>query len=267
MSAPTTSGVAIPLARPVTPLDEDDPRLERHRRSWMVDGIGILGQARISAARVLVVGAGGLGSPVLAYLVAAGVATIGVCDDDRVEVANLQRQILYRTDHVGALKAEVAADCLAGLAPDCEVRAFGRVTAGFLDRQAGAWDLIIDCSDDYATKYEVADWCAATGTPLVWGTVVGARFQVSVFWSSPPSPIPPTSLRMLHSQPPPVGATPSSSTDGVLGPVAGQAGAVMATEAIKVIAGFGRPLIGSVLVVDAAAQRHDILVFAPWEER
>ncbi|WP_235821290.1 HesA/MoeB/ThiF family protein [Actinomyces mediterranea] len=265
MSAPATNAVTIPLARPVIPLDENDPRLERHRRSWMVDGIGPLGQARLGAARVLVVGAGGLGSPVLAYLAAAGVAVVGMCDHDRVEETNLQRQILYRSDHVGALKTDAAADSLAALSPDCELRPFGRVTAEFLDEQAGAWDVIIDCSDDYTTKYEVADWCASSGTPLVWGTAVGTRFQVSVFWSAPPSPVPPTSLRMLHAQPPPMGATPSSQTDGVLGPVAGQAGAVMATEAIKLIAGFGRPLIGSVLVVDAASQRHDILVFAPWE--
>lgn len=254
--------VAIPLRGAPAPLG--GPAAQRYRRNWLVAGVGEAGQARIAAARVLVVGAGGLGSPVLLYLTAAGVGTIGVCDSDRVEVSNLQRQLLHSEEDVGRAKPESAVRRLSALNSDVRFEQHPHVTREWLEAHGRDWDLVVECADTFGAKYMVADWCAEAGVPLVWGTVVAMAYQVSVFWSRPPAPVPPTSLRSLHPVEPAPGTTPASPEAGVLGPVVGQAGTTMATEALKVIAGFGEPLLGRVLVVDAAKQRADVLTFAPW---
>ena len=231
--------VALPLINAPVAYEAGDPALERFRRNWLVSGIGEAGQARLAASRVLVVGAGGLGSPVLLYLTAAGVGTIGICDSDVVDTSNLQRQLLHGESDVGDPKPDSAVRHLSGLNSMVHFERFGHVTREWLDEPGRV--------------------------PLVWGTVVRMACQVSVFWSAAPAPVPALTLRSLHPVQPPPGATPASPEVGVLGPVVGQAGTAMATEAIKVLVGFGEPLIGRVLMVDAATQRTDVLTFAPWE--
>lgn len=256
--------VALPLLHQPGPYEAGDPALERFRRNWLVSGIGEAGQARLAAARVLVVGAGGLGSPVLLYLTAAGIGTIGICDSDVVEVSNLQRQLLHGEGDVGDPKPDSAVRHLNGLNSSVRFERYGHVTREWLDEHGREWDLIVECTDSFDSKYLVADYCADSGVPLVWGTVVSMVFQVSVFWSAAPAPVPSLTLRSLHPVKPAPGTTPASPKVGVLGPVVGQAGTAMATEAIKLLVGFGEPLIGRVLMTDAATQRADVLTFAPW---
>ena len=256
--------VALPLINEPGPYEAGDPALERFRRNWLVSGIGEAGQARLAAARVLVVGAGGLGSPVLLCLTAAGIGTIGICDSDVVEVSNLQRQLLHGEGDVGDPKPDSAVRHLNGLNSSVRFERYGHVTREWLDEHGREWDLIVECTDSFDSKYLVADYCADSGVPLVWGTVVSMAFQVSVFWSAAPAPVPSLTLRSLHPVKPAPGTTPASPKVGVLGPVVGQAGTAMATEAIKLLVGFGEPLIGRVLMTDAATQRADVLTFAPW---
>ena len=256
--------VALPLINQPVPYEAGDPALERFRRNWLVSGIGEAGQARLAAARVLVVGAGGLGSPVLLYLTAAGIGTIGICDSDVVEVSNLQRQLLHGEGDVGDPKPDSAVRHLSGLNSSVHFERYGHVTREWLDEHGREWDLIVECTDSFDSKYLVADYCADSGVPLVWGTVVSMAFQVSVFWAAAPAPVPSLTLRSLHPVKPAPGTTPASPKVGVLGPVVGQAGTAMATEAIKLLVGFGEPLIGRVLMMDAATQRADVLTFAPW---
>jgi len=254
----------------VTRLDDD--QRERYARNLLLPGFGEEAQSRLLEAKVLVVGAGGLGSPVLLYLAAAGVGHLGVADGDAVEAANLQRQVIHSRGSVGTPKTASAAARLRDLQPDVRVIEHGRVTpAGAADLFA-RHDVVVDCTDTFASKYLVADACAAVGVPLVWGTIVGMSFQVSVFWTAAPAPHPAVSLRDLHPLPPPAGATPSSLDVGVLGAACGQAGSVMAAEAIKLITGVGTPLLGRVLVADAGAGRWDVLPFnthaeEPWRSR
>ena len=257
--------VALALINQPVPYEAGDPALERFRRNWLVSGIGEAGQARLAAARVLVVGAGGLGSPVLLYLTAAGVGTIGICDADVVEVSNLQRQLLHGEGDVGDPKPDSAVRHLSGLNSSVHFERYGHVTREWLDEHGREWDLIVECTDNFDAKYLVADYCADSGVPLVWGTVVSMAFQVSVFWSAAPAPVPSLTLRSLHPVKPAPGTTPASPKVGVLGPVVGQAGTAMATEAVKLLVGFGEPLIGRVLMTDAATQRADVLTFAPWD--
>ena len=173
--------VALPLHVAPVPYEAGDPALERFRRNWLVSGIGEAGQARLAAARVLVVGAGGLGSPVLLYLTAAGVGTIGICDSDVVEVSNLQRQLLHGEGDVGVPKPDSAVRHLRALNSGVRFERFGHVTREWLDEHGRDWDLIVECTDSFDSKYLVADYCADSGVPLVWGTVVSMAFQVSVF--------------------------------------------------------------------------------------
>ena len=257
--------VALPLINAPAPYEAGDPALERFRRNWLVSGIGQAGQARLAAARVLVVGAGGLGSPVLLYLTAAGIGTIGICDSDVVDTSNLQRQLLHGEADVGDPKPDSAVRHLNALNSGVCFERYGHVTREWLDEHGREWDLIVECTDSFDAKYLVSDYCADSGVPLVWGTVVRMAFQVSVFWSAAPAPVPSLSLRSLHPVKPAPGTTPASPEVGVLGPVVGQAGTAMATEAIKLLVGFGEPLVGRVLTVDAATQRADVLTFAPWD--
>lgn len=250
----------LELRSPVLPVS--DAQAARHRRTWLVAGIGEAGQARIAAARVLVIGAGGLGSPVLLYLAAAGVGTLGVCDSDLVEISNLQRQLIHGEADVGTPKPASAAAHLAGLNHAVRVEQYPHATRPLLDEHGADWDIVMDCTDSFTAKYLVADWAAGSGVPLIWGTVVGSAFQLSVFWSRPSDGLPATRLRDLHPREPAPGTTPTSARSGVLGPVVGQVGTAMATEALKLITGVGEPLVGQVLVGDAARNRYETLRFA-----
>lgn len=250
------------------PLVEPGPELspaevERYARHLLLPGIGSLGQRRLRNARVCVIGAGGLGSPVLQYLAAAGVGTLGIVDDDTVSLSNLQRQVLHGVDDVGRAKVESAAATLAALAPEVRVVTHEvRLTAQTVDL-IGGYDLVVDGSDNFATRYLVNDACVRLGLPEVWGSVLRFDAQVSVFWGRPPRGVPAVQLRDLFPAPPPPDAVPSCAEAGVLGALCGQVGTVMATEAIKLITGAGRSLLGRVLVLDALDQRWTEIALTP----
>jgi Dinucleotide-utilizing enzymes involved in molybdopterin and thiamine biosynthesis family 2 len=243
-----------PLVAPADALPADE--VERTSRQLRLPEIGEEGQRRLFAAKVCVLGAGGLGSPALLYLAAAGVGTIGVVDDDLVEASNLQRQIAHATADVGDAKSASAADAVRALAPRTRVIEHReRLTdANALELLSG-YDLVLDGTDTFETRYLVSDVCAELGIPVVWASVLRFDAQVSVFWSRPPAGIRPVTLRDVFPTAPEPGEVPSCSVAGVLGPLCGQAGSVMATEAIKLICGIGEPLIGRMLVLDALAGR------------
>ena len=234
-----------PLVAPGPPLDAE--QVQRYSRHLLLPEIGETGQRRLANARVLVVGAGGLGSPVLTYLAAAGVGTIGVVDDDVVDASNLQRQVVHGTPDVGRPKVDSAVEALARLNPLVRVVPH-RVrldAAGALELLRG-YDVVVDGADNFATRYLVSDACELLGLPEVWGSVFRFDAQVSVFWAGHG----PT-YRHLFPDPPPPGAVPSCAEGGVLGAMVGAVGAVMATEVVKLVTGAGRPLLGRLLVLDA----------------
>ncbi len=231
--------VALPL---------DDARLMRYARHILLDELGIEGQERLLAARVLIVGAGGLGSPVALYLAAAGVGRIVLADDDVVELSNLQRQILHTMSGLGRPKAESGRDALAALNPDVRVDArVERLDDARLVELAGQVDLVLDCSDNFATRHAINRACIATARPLVSGAAIRFAGQVSVYdLRDPASPC----YHCLFPESDPVSEARCATT-GVLGPLLGMVGSVQATEAIKLIAGVGTPLVGRLLSVDA----------------
>jgi adenylyltransferase/sulfurtransferase len=225
--------------------------LRRYSRHLLIPEVGLEGQERLSRGRVLVVGAGGLGSPVLAYLAAAGVGRILLIDDDTVDVTNLQRQIIYDTGDVGELKAQRAAERLRALNPQIAVDAlpvrFAAANARELVRLA---DVVVDGSDTFATRYLVNDACVLEGKPDVYGSIFRFDGQVSVF-GAPGGPC----YRCLYPEAPPEHLVPSCSEGGVLGVLAGMVGSFQANEAIKLLLGIGSPLIGRLLLIDALDAR------------
>ncbi|SKC61424.1 ThiF family adenylyltransferase [Okibacterium fritillariae] len=240
------------------PLVEPGPalspaQLERFSRHVALPGLGLTGQRRLANARVLVVGAGGLGSPVLHYLTAAGIGTLGVLDDDTVDVSNLQRQVIHSTATVGMPKAESAARAMCAINPDVrvEVHPVRLTPENALDLFA-RYDVIVDGTDNFFTRYLANDTAAVLGKPYVWGSVLRYDAQVSVFWQGAPDgrsldyrdllPIPPNDDDVL-----------SCSDAGVLGAVCGLVGSMMATETIKLVAGVGDVLLGRVQNFDALA--------------
>ncbi len=227
----------------------------RYSRHLLLPEIGSSGQGRLAAARVLVVGAGGLGSPTLLYLAAAGVGTIGIVDDDTVDLSNLQRQIVHTTAGVGASKVASAAEAVARLNPSVRVEAHPqRLTAETADALVAAYDLVVDGADNFATRYAVNDACVRAGVPLVWASVLRFDAQVAVWWAGH-GPC----LRCVFPDEPPADAVPSCAEAGVLGALCGAVGSVQATEAIKLILDIGEPLIGRVLVHDGLRQSWDSL--------
>lgn len=253
------SAITIPLRQELRPLTEE--QRQRYLRNFLVTGIDIAGQERICAAKVLVIGAGGLGSPVITYLAAAGVGTIGICDSDVVEIHNLQRQVIHSMADLAQPKVQSAKKWITGLNPDVQVQTYPHVTRKFLQQELAQWDLVVECTDNFNAKFLVADECAAAGVPLVWGTVVGLDYQISVFWSQPPQGVTPTHLRMLFPEIPANGTTPASTEVGVLGPVVGITGSTMAVEALKLVAGFGEPLFGKILVGNARTHRVEVVPY------
>lgn len=250
------------MLRPSSPVSPDGPGSApdlRYRRNIDVPGLGEVGQARLRAARVLVVGAGGLGSPVLVYLAAAGIGTLGIADGDVVEVSNLQRQVIHPEAAVGTNKAASAARRLADLNSEVafeviEEMVRAETAVGLFAR----YDLVLDCCDTFAAKLMLADAAQAAGVPLVWGSAVSMQGQVSVF-GVPDETGRRWTLRDLVPVEPERGTYPLAVDVGVLGAMVGQVGSVMATEAIKLLAGFGQPLAGRVLILDAAAGRWDVV--------
>jgi molybdopterin/thiamine biosynthesis adenylyltransferase/rhodanese-related sulfurtransferase len=245
-----------PLVEPIARLSgAESVRTARQRR---LPQLNELGQRRLANARVLVLGAGGLGSPALVYLAAAGVGTIGIVDADDVEPSNLQRQIVHGQADVGRPKVVSAAESIARIAPEAEVVQHAeRLDAGNAAAIIGGYDVVIDGTDNFPTRFLVNDTCAALGLPLVWASVLRFDAQLSVFWATPPaeSGLTGVHLRDLFPTPPAEGEVPNCAEAGVLGALCGQVGSLMATEAIKLIAGIGSPLIGRVLVIDALSGR------------
>ncbi len=245
-----------PLLAPGPALTGD--QVSRYSRHLLMPTIGEGGQRRLLAARVAVVGAGGLGSPSLLYLAGAGVGRITVIDDDLVDETNLQRQVIHSSTDVGRPKVDSALERLRALNPDVEVVGV-RDHLGTDNAEAllADHDLVLDGSDNFDTRYAVADACDALGVPLVWAAVYRTEAHLTVFWPGAPEGLPATGLRDLFPEPPAPGTVPACGDAGVVGPLVGQVGSMMATEAIKLITGVGTPLLGRVLFIDvlAATQR------------
>jgi adenylyltransferase/sulfurtransferase len=235
----------------LTPSLAGRTELRRYSRHLLIPEVGLGGQEKLAAARVLCVGAGGLGSPVLAYLAAAGVGRIGIVDDDTVDLTNLQRQILYRTDDVGAPKASTAAERLRALNPQIAVDPIGvRFTADNARALVRLYDVVVDGTDTFGSRYLVNDACVLEGKPDVYGSIFRFDGQVSIF-GAPGGPC----YRCLYPQPPPDHLVPSCAEGGVLGALAGIVGTWQAAEALKLILGIGSPLVGRLLLIDALDAR------------
>jgi molybdopterin/thiamine biosynthesis adenylyltransferase len=250
MAAPSSSGGFD--------LDFSEAEIQRYSRHILLPEIGGAGQARLRRARVLVVGAGGLGSPLLLYLAAGGVGTIGIVDDDRVELSNLQRQIAHRMDSLGTAKTVSAAAAARAINPDVEIVEHGlRLTAPEAAALIPSYDIVCDGSDNFSTRYLVADTCVRAGRVLVSAAVQRFEGQLSVF--KPHLDALGPCYRCLYPQAPPAGMFPSCAEAGVLGAVTGVMGTLQATETIKEILGVGESLSGRLLLWDALATRFRII--------
>ncbi len=219
----------------------------RYSRHLILPDVGLDGQKKLKAARVLVVGAGGLGSPLALYLAAAGVGTLGIVDFNVVDLTNLQRQVLHGTKDVGRSKLQSAIDRLRDVNPHVTVEPFEvRLTSDNALEIVEAFDIVVDGTDNFATRYLVNDACVLTGRPNVYGSIFRFEGQASVF-STADGPC----YQCLFREPPPPGLVPSCAEGGVLGVLPGLIGTIQATEAIKLVLGIGEPLIGRLLLVDA----------------
>ena len=245
----TTQTSLPPLVEPALQLSRDE--VARYSRHLIIPDLGVDGQKRLKNARVLVIGAGGLGAPTLLYLAAAGVGTIGIVDFDVVDESNLQRQIIHGVADVGRSKAQSARDSIAAINPLIEVRLhefrLDRSNAVELFEQ---YDLILDGTDNFATRYLVNDAAVLAGKPYVWGSIYRFDGQVSVFWEDAPNGRG-LNYRDLYPEPPPPGMVPSCAEGGVLGIICASVASVMGTEAIKLITGIGEPLLGRLMIYDA----------------
>lgn len=225
--------------------------IRRYGRQMVMPEVGPDGQQRLKEARVLIVGAGGLGSPAALYLAAAGVGTLGIIDFDRVEESNLHRQILYGESDIGRPKVEVAAQRLAEVNPHIDIETIGtRLDASNARQTIAGYDLVVDGSDNFPTRYLVNDTCVSVGRPDVFGSVLRFEGQVSVF-AAEEGPC----YRCLFAEPPPPGLVPSCAEGGVLGVLPGIIGALQAHEAIKLLLGLGDTLVGRLLVFDGVKMR------------
>jgi molybdopterin/thiamine biosynthesis adenylyltransferase len=222
-----------------------EEEVERYARHLVLREIGGAGQQKLAAARVLIVGAGGLGAPAALYLAAAGVGVLGLVDPDTVALSNLQRQVLYSTADIGREKVDAAAERLSALNPHLQVEAHAvRVASDNADQVIAGYDLVLDGTDDFATRFAVSDACVRAGTPLVSGAIGRWTGQVGVFEGRP-------CYRCLVPEVPPEAET--CAAVGVVGALAGVIGSMMALEAVKRIAEAGEPLTGRLLIYDALA--------------
>ena len=247
MSGPDRS--LPPLVEPAAELTRDE--VARYSRHLIIPDLGVDGQKRLKNARVLVIGAGGLGAPTLLYLAAAGVGTIGIVDFDVVDESNLQRQIIHGVSDIGRSKAQSARDSIAEVNPLVDVRLheerLERHNAVDLFEQ---YDLILDGTDNFATRYLVNDAAVLAHKPYVWGSIYRFEGQISVFWEDAPDGRG-VNYRDLYPEAPPPGMVPSCAEGGVLGILCASIASVMGTEAIKLITGIGEPLLGRLMVYDA----------------
>jgi molybdopterin/thiamine biosynthesis adenylyltransferase len=242
------------------PLSPEE--LTRYARHIVLPEIGGAGQQRLKRARVLIIGAGGLGAPMLQYLAAAGVGTLGIVDDDTVSLSNLQRQLIHETEAVGLQKTESAANSIARINPHVTVESHAlRLTVENVAGLVRQYDVVADGSDNFETRYAVADACAQEHRPLVHASVGRFDGQVTVLrpYEAGPDGRPNPSYRDLFPEPPPDGLVPSCAEAGVLGALTGVVGTLQALEVIKLIAGIGEPLIGRLLLYDALAARFDTI--------
>ncbi|WP_084957506.1 adenylyltransferase/sulfurtransferase MoeZ [Thermoactinospora rubra] len=239
-----------PLVEPAAELSVDEVR--RYSRHLIIPDVGMAGQKRLKNAKVLCVGAGGLGSPALMYLAAAGVGTLGIIDFDVVDESNLQRQIIHGQSDVGRLKAESAAATVREINPLIEVIVHNTslTTENVMDIFSG-YDLIVDGTDNFATRYMVNDAAVLLGKPYVWGSIYRFDGQASVFWAEH-GPC----YRCLYPEPPPPGMVPSCAEGGVLGVLCASIGSIQVNEAIKLITGIGDPLVGRLMIYDALEMKY-----------
>jgi molybdopterin/thiamine biosynthesis adenylyltransferase len=245
-----------------TPLTPEE--LERYARHIVLPEVGGAGQQKLKRARVLVIGAGGLGAPMLQYLAAAGVGTLAIVDNDHVSLSNLQRQVVHDTQTIGMAKTESARAAIARLNPNVIVILHDlHVTAENAPQLVAQYDIVADGSDNFETRYAIADACAAEGKPLVHAAV--GRFDGSITVLKPfesdaqgrPNP----SYRDLFPSPPPAGLVPSCAEAGILGALTGVVGTLQAMEVIKLITGIGEPLVGKLLLYDALSARFETMKY------
>ncbi|MDH5020448.1 SAMP-activating enzyme E1 [Halobacterium rubrum] len=235
-------------------LDLDPTQLDRYSRHIIMDDVGPAGQQALLDASILVVGAGGLGSPVLQYLAAAGVGTLGVADDDVVELSNLQRQTIHGNDDVGRKKARSAAEFVESRNPDVDVRTHDlRVSPENVEALIADYDFVVDASDNFQTRFLVNDACTLAGVPFSHGAIFRFEGQVTTFPGGEDAPC----YRCLFPEAPPEGTVPDCSTAGVLGVLPGTVGSIQATEAVKWVLDEGELLDGRMLFYDAANMEFD----------
>ncbi|MCV7181642.1 adenylyltransferase/sulfurtransferase MoeZ [Mycolicibacterium murale] len=238
-----------PLVAPAAELTREE--VSRYSRHLIIPDLGLDGQKRLKNARVLVIGAGGLGSPTLLYLAAAGVGTIGIVEFDVVDESNLQRQIIHGQSDIGRSKAQSARDSVREVNPFVDVRLHElRLEPENAVNLFKQYDLILDGTDNFATRYLVNDAAVLAGKPYVWGSIYRFEGQVSVFWEDAPDGLG-LNYRDLYPEPPPPGMVPSCAEGGVLGILCASIASVMGTEAIKLITGIGDTLLGRLMVYDA----------------
>ncbi|WP_216214300.1 adenylyltransferase/sulfurtransferase MoeZ [Amycolatopsis aidingensis] len=243
-----------PLVEPAAELTKDE--VARYSRHLIIPDVGMDGQKRLKNAKVLVIGAGGLGSPALLYLAAAGVGTLGVVDFDVVDESNLQRQVIHGQSDVGKPKAESARESVAEVNPFVQVRLHTeQLTSDNALDIFRDYDLILDGTDNFATRYLVNDAAVLLGKPYVWGSIFRFEGQVSVFWEDAPNGRG-LNYRDLYPEPPPPGMVPSCAEGGVLGVLCASIGSIMVNEAIKLITGIGEPLLGRLISYDALEMRY-----------
>ncbi|MUH43843.1 MAG: molybdopterin-synthase adenylyltransferase MoeB, partial [Actinobacteria bacterium] len=234
-----------PLVEPAAELTVDEVR--RYSRHIIIPEVGMDGQKRLKNARVLCVGAGGLGSPALMYLAAAGVGTLGIVEFDEVDESNLQRQIIHRQSDIGRPKAESARDTVNEINPYVNVVVHNeRLDNSNVLEIFAQYDLIVDGTDNFATRYMVNDAAVLLHKPYVWGSIYRFEGQASVFWEDHGP-----QYRDLYPEPPPPGMVPSCAEGGVLGVLCASIGSIMGTEAIKLITGMGETLLGRLMIYDA----------------
>jgi molybdopterin/thiamine biosynthesis adenylyltransferase/rhodanese-related sulfurtransferase len=245
------AGLPVDVPRQWTPAQR-----ERYSRHFLLPEVGEGGQQKIAAAKVFVLGAGGLGAPALYYLAAAGVGQIGICDFDAVEASNLQRQIIHTTARVGVNKARSARVTIEELNPDVVVKTYEeRLTRENVDAIVGEYDILIDATDNFATRYMLNDAAVRLGKPYIYGSIFRFEGYASVFWPAKGGPC----YRCMYREAPPAHLAPTCSEAGVLGVLPGIIGVVQANEALKIIAGYGEPLVGRLLLFDATGTNFDEL--------